>query len=282
MASLRGTDDNVVRRGRIPCALLEQPIEELPAQSRGAPVEPKSEFIEIRLELLFGCAALEGPEKPSLKQRCDTMDSRQFLASGSWNSSMPISLIWQPAIGPSAITGDQGSFDNALLHEGNDSWAIVIPELGEPNSANAVSADFCGNYYDILCLACRISRRQSANQGLIHFDITGELFPPWPHHSSTQFMQHDPSRFVTGQAKQSLQPHRTDAHFLIRHPPHGPIPEPQRNLAAVEDRSGREGYVGMAALAMESSLLGAPCFPRLALGTDEPLWPAEPREVITA
>lgn len=93
-------------------------------------------------------------------------------------------------------------------------------------------------------------------------------------------MQHDPRRFVTGQAEQPLEPHRVDARFLVRHPPHGAIPQPERNLASMEDRSGYDGYVRMTTFAMEFPFLGAPGFPRLASWADEALWPTKVLKII--
>ena len=269
----------MVRRGRIPCALLEKPIEQLPAQSRIAPVESESVLIEIGLELFIGCTALESAEQPCFEQRSNAMGSRQFFASGSRDASMPISILGKPSVGPGTVADDQRTFGDGVLHEADNGSAVIVGQLREPNPSDPLTADFSRDYHDILCLPGGISRRQPADKGLVDLDIAGKLFASRSDHSSTQLVQHDPRRFVTGEAEQSLESQRIDSHFLVCHPPHGPIPQPQRDLASMEDRSGHDGYVRMAALAMESPSLGAPGFPHLALGADEAIRPTKAFEV---
>jgi hypothetical protein len=266
----------------IPRTLLEQSIEELPTQGRVAPIEPKSEFIKIRLELLFGWAALKSAKQPSFEQRSYTMNSWQLFTAGSRDASMSIAITGKPTIGPCSVTDNHGAFNNGFLYEVNDSGAIVIRNLGEPDSSRSLSADFSSNYYDFLCLSCGIPWRQSANESFVYFNISRKLFASRPDHGPAQLVQHNPCRFVTGEAEQSLQPHRVDAHFLVSHPPHGSIPQPQRDLAAMKDGPGREIGVGVAALAMKKTLLGAPCLPSLASGANEPIRPTNSFEVIPA
>jgi len=282
MSSLRGTDHSVIGCVWIPYALLDQPIKELPTQRRIAPVESKGEFIKIALELLVGCAALKGTEKPSLEQRGDTMDSWQLNISGSGNTSMPIPKVFQPAIGPSAVANDQGAFSNVVLHEVNNSGTSVVREIGESYPADSFPSNFSSDYHDILCLPCGIPWRQPADQSLVYLDITGKLFASWSDHSSTQFVHHHPCRFIATKSEQPLESQRIDAHFLVGHPPHSPKPQPQGYLASVEYSSSAEVHVRITALAMEYSFLGTPRFAPLAQGTKESFWPANPLKVIPA
>ena len=278
-ASLERLGDFTIGRRSISRALLEQPVKELATQSRVASVESEGEFVQIRLKLLFGDAAMESAKKPSLGQGGDAMNPGKFFASGSRDAAMPIAILDEPSVGPCAIADDQRSLGDSILNEADDGNPVVIPQLAKPDTAYSFAADFSRDYHDILRLSRGISRRQPADESLVNFDVAGKLFTSRPDHGAAQFVQHRPRRLVARQAEKALESHRIDANFLVGHPPHRAIPKAQRNFASIEDGPSREIRIGAAALTMMNSVLGSPSLSCLAAWADETLRPANSFEV---
>jgi hypothetical protein len=69
---------------------------------------------------------------------------------------------------------------------------------------------------------------------------------------------------------------------LVGHPPDRSIPQAQGYLASMEDSSGHGRGFCSTPPAMENTLLGTPCVPGFAPGTDKPFRPANTLEVIPA
>ena len=264
----------------MPHALLDQPVKELPPEGRVPAIKAESEFVEIVFKLFGGCTALEGAEQPSLKQRRDAVDSWQLCTTSAGQSSMPITQVFQPAIGPLPVAADPRTHNDIFLHKVDNRGAVVVRKFGDPDSTYSVTANFSSNYHDILCSFRRISRPQSADHGLVHLDFAGELFTCRSDHSSTQFVQHRPCRLITGKSEKPLKSQRIDPRFLVRRPPDSPVPQPQRNPASVKNSSSCEVDVCSAALAMEHPLLGAPGLPCFTPWADKSFGPANPFEVV--
>lgn len=282
MGSLRRSDDVMVRCGRSTRALLDQAVEQLSPNRRMPAVESEGVLIEVVFELIRRCAPLEGAEQPPFEQCRDAMNSWKLDAPRPGQPAVPIPHIFEPAISPLAVADDPGAFSNVLLHEFNDSGTLVVWNLGDPDATSSCPADFGGDYHDIFCFPRMIPRAQAADQRLINLDVAGKLFTSWPDHGSTQFMQHGPRCLITGQPEQSLEPHCTDSHFLVGHPPYGSIPQPQGNLASMKDGSSRDRQVCIATMATENPLLGTPRLSRLAPRTEKSFGPSNPFEVIPA
>src|SRR5271165_1354311 len=70
------TDNRIVRRGLDRNRLLGEPVEQQPASIRASPVEPKSEFVKVVIEVLLLDAALVSAEKPPLEKRGDSVNPR--------------------------------------------------------------------------------------------------------------------------------------------------------------------------------------------------------------
>lgn len=195
---------------------------------------------------------------------------------------MLVSMLRRPAIGPLAIANDSGADGNILLHEIYDGGTVFIRESGDPNSTRTLTADFGSDYHDFLCLPRGIFRSQPSDKSPIDLNLAAELLTPRTDHCPTQFMQHRPGCLVTGQPEKSLKSHGIDTHFLVRHPPDGPIPQPKGYLASMKDSSSCGRHVRVATPAMENSCPGSPRLPRRAPRADKAFGPAHPFEVTPA
>ena len=91
-----GVDDQVAVTDRgVLGGLFEEPEEQQAACSRGTPVEPERELIEIVLQVCRGDAALVGAQQPALQQRGHpvyTGQQRRRVGTGDYDALVGVVL----------------------------------------------------------------------------------------------------------------------------------------------------------------------------------------------
>jgi hypothetical protein len=110
--------------------------------------------------------------------------------------------------------------------------------------------------------AAALSRANTANHGLTHFDIAGQSIMSGVPNGATETVKHRPGSLVGTKAKKTME--RLGGHPVLRrrHVPGGREPYSKRCLRVMEDGARRGRYPASARLTPPPAILHAP--PRVA------------------
>lgn len=153
-----------------------------------------------------------------------------------------------------------------------------------PNAAYAVAVLLGGNHYQGLTRSATtlVTGSGAPYLSLVHFYSTAEFIAARPHHRPAQLVEHCPGSLVTAKAQYSLHSQGTGAVLLTGDIPHRPEPERQRQMAVLENCTGRHGGLVSALGAHQTPTLGRPGLGSTTPRTYETVWPTEGHQIRTA
>jgi len=122
----------------------------------------------------------------------------------------------------------------------------------------------------------------SANEGLIHLDISGKPIATWAHHRCPEAVQHRPGCLVGAESQEPVQRLSRDPVLRRCHVPGGCKPDREWGPGAVEEGPRGHRHSTPAALAPEPPVAHPPTAGSLAARAHEPVGPPQPLEVIEA
>ena len=126
------------------------------------------------------------------------------------------------------------------------------------------------------------SRLLPADEGLVHLHRPVQPLPARSHQHRPQAVQHRPRGLVGADFERPLQAQRRDAVLAAGEQPAGGEPHRQRRPGPVEDRARGHRSANPATSALEPSVVHPPATAVTAARTDEPVWPAQPLQVVQA
>ena len=122
----------------------------------------------------------------------------------------------------------------------------------------------------------------TADIGLVDLHLPGQQFSTGPDQHRTQPVQHRPRGLVRPDLKRALQAQRGDAVLGGRERPARVEPHRQRRTRSVEDRARGDRRAVRARGALPPAVRQPPTVDVPALIADEPVRPAQPRQVVPA
>jgi len=268
--------------------LLDESVEEQPSSTRAAPVESKTELIEIVRQMQGRDTALVGPEKPALEQGRHTMDSWKEHMSrigrcGLVEYDMVVAEAGESGVPTPAIGEDARS----RLHRGSgEAFECIAADVGHRSHAYATQAVVLENLDRdrddcfALGVASTSSFFQASDIGFVNFNDALQTVAFGAHHSATKLMEPRPSRLVALQTENSLDPEGVRPVLVARDLPRREEPGPQRRTRPMEDRAGEDGRLLFATRAHQQGSRRSPRRPAPAASrANKALRPANPLQV---
>src|SRR5271165_1484278 len=183
------TDNRIVRRGLDRNRLLGEPVEQQPASIRASPVEPKSEFVEVVIEVLLLDAALESAEQPPLEKRGDSVNPRHDFVG--WIQTVAddgdlvlVASVRQPGIPAPSVGVDCRPRRHDALNEGEKAIRRHILDAPKADPADDPTALFGGHGDKGLGFGAptTLALFRASDVGFVDFYRPRETIPTRPDH----------------------------------------------------------------------------------------------------
>ena len=251
-------DDGLVGSRTDGDRLLDQAVEELPSVLRGASIEAKGEFVQVRVEVLTTDGPLVCSQQPALQKGRDTMNprkkSRGLLGAALHNASrVAIAVIGKRSIGLQPITHYRTALLDRLPDEGGQAVARPIGDPLHANASNPFAANLGGNDHQ-------------------------RLVPDVPT-PSARFNPAD-ERLVAADSQHAVQADGTRPVLLPNDPPHRLKPESERLPSVLKDGAGGDGHCGFACATPKELVRREPCFGAPAVRASKALGPPQLHQII--
>src|SRR5271166_5165781 len=284
------TDNRIVRRGLDRNRLLGEPVEQQPASIRASPVEPKSEFVEVVIEVLLLDAALVSAEKPPLEKRGDSVNPRHDFVG--WIQTVAddgdlvlVASVRQPGIPAPSVGVDCRPRRHDALHKGEKAIHRHILDAPKADPADGPTALFGGHGDNGLGFGAptTLALFRASDVGFVDFYRPRETIPTRPDHRPPQLVQPSPGRLVAAKPQCPLQPERADAVLLTGDEPHRKKPHSQRLARILEHRASGQRRLPLAGATSQPSARHPPRVRgHAAFRAQEPVGPTQAADVLPA
>jgi len=274
--------------------LLHEAVKELPPMGREATVESEGKLLQVVGQMLARNASLVDAKKPPLEEGGDAVHPWQKrLAFRGFSSArsrfMNIAGILHMGVGKPAVSYDRRGWGHRLL---NESSQLIMGPTGydlKTKTPHALISNLDGSGYHGLGVMRHTEARtlatsfaSAADIDFIDLNLTAQLLAVRPDHGPTQLVETHPGRSIAPKSQCSLEPQGAQPGLLIGDPPDSPKPEPERQVAAMENGSrGRRNH-GATIAAPPGPSRQQPALPVTASRTPEALGPANLDQIIPA
>lgn len=280
-------NDGVVGSRADSDCLLGEAVEELPSMLGGAPIESKSEFVQVGIEVLTTDSPLMRAQQPALQKGGNTMDPWKkrrgiFGAVLDDVSRVAIAVIGKRAIGRQPITHDHAALLDHFTDEGRQAGARPIGDPLQANAPDPVAANLGSNDHQRLVSDVPTPSPffDPADERLVDLDLTGERLTAWPNHRPPQFVQPGPCRLVAADSQYAVQADGTGPVLLPDDPPHRVKPETERLPSVLKDGASGDGHCGLACATPKELVRREPCFRAPAVRASKALGPPQLYQVV--
>src|SRR5271165_4967573 len=283
------TDNRIVRRGLDRNRLLGEPVEQQPASIRASPVEPKSEFVEVVIEVLLLDAALVSAEQPPLEKRDHSVNPRHDFVG--WIQTVAddgdlvlVAGVRQPGIPAPSVGVDCRPRRHDALNEGEKAIRRHILDAPKADPADGPTALFGGHGDKGLGFGAptTLALFRASDVGFVDFYRPRETIQagPSPRRSLCSQVQ-----AVSAAAKPQcpLQPERADAVLLTGDEPHRKKPHSQRFARILEHRASGQRRLPLVGATSQPSARHPPRVRgHAAFRAQEPVGPTQATDVLPA
>lgn len=251
----------------------------------GASVESKDELVKVMVQLMPRHPSLVGAKEPSLQQRYDTMNSWQHADTCSLGlmvqhcESMTVSQLLDSVVSPGAIRAHPASESDVVANKSLKDHMGRLLDAPNPDSPHSFAPGL-DSYDHEGFLGMAVLVTVTADQSFIYLNDTLESLPGGTDHGSAQLVHQCPGGLVASQAECPLESQGTHPTLLVRRPPDGAEPDPQRQFAAIENGAREQRDVFAALAALQEAPLSGPSLPMATTTAFETFRPTELEEVI--
>ena len=269
--------------------LLDQAVEEFSPVTRQTPIESKGEFVEVVPQLFAGNPSLMDTQEPPFRQGSYAVDpgqkGRGVLRTGACHTGpVDISEIGEAQIGRPAVRDDHSPRHHRFFHEAEQTLSGGVWDSPEPYTTDPTLPFGLHSYghqrLRLPELSSTFARFDPSYKGLIYLCPAPPAVSAGADHGTTQLVKAGPRRSVTPEAQGTLEARSAHAAFLVGDRPHRPEPDPQGNMAPVEDGPRCRRNVSLTSTALQESTT---CLPGLTMTTaraPEAIGPPQPDQII--
>lgn len=271
-------------------ALFDQPVEEHAPMRGLAAVEPKSEFVEIGLQVFLLEGSLVRAHQPALNQRGDAVYTRQdlvgiFAGAFDGRSMVEVFVFGCAWVGCQPVGVDGRARFDMLLNKRLERFGFGVGDDLQPATPETLGGKQLhgdGDQHLASGTAPALAVPDATKDSLIHFDMSGQHVVPRMADCAPETVQHRPSGRVGAETKDPMQCHGGNAILGEGKMPGSGKPDGKRRSGAVKDCPRRAGYTGRASLAPPPTAFHAPRRGASTIRANKAVWPANPIEIVEA
>lgn len=253
--------------------------------TRTATIVPERELVQIRLEMASFNPAVVGSAQPSFEVANDPMHPRQDfgglrrLTLDSW--AMPVSKRIQPFVPVPVIRVDLSARSNMLTNEAVQGLLGGILDKSQPDPAGVITPVLdCRNNKAFTGASSGLASTGATDVRLIGFDYPAEGVAKGVDHGPAQSPAQRKGRPVRPETDLVLQLQSRDPGGQGTHEMSCPEPVLQGKSRPMHGRASRDGYLGMAFLAVKKPPPNGPSRPVSTAGTLKPIWPTNAHQIL--
>ena len=243
--------------------------------------------MEIIIQMRRSNRSLMCPHQPSFQQRRNSVRQRQEIVSESGllpDHFVGVSASLQAVVAAPTVCAHPAPRRDHAFHRCLQSSAGGVCYSSQADSTDSPAILLrCHQNQDLPFRSpAPFSGLGAADKGLIDFHGSRQAIPTRTYHGASQLVQPNPSRVVTTQSQQTLQPQGVHPLLLIGHVPHCLKPKPQGLPCILEEGSGRERSFQVTLRTAEKP---APHGPRPAIPATratKPFRPAKSQQILPA
>jgi hypothetical protein len=216
------------------------------------------------------------------------MDSRQefrrlLRTTLLKNAIMNVTLVFQIPISLPTIRANGAAWLNACLDKSTQFVPRRVAHNLHPCTSEGSAAFFDRDRYQRLVF-CPSPRGilGPTDIGFVDFDQPVQSITSWANHGSPEFVQPGPGSLIAAQSQILLKAFSAGSVLLARDRPHRPKPHLQRFPCVLEDRARGRRNLTSAISTVKQLPPRLPGSPRAANGTNEPIRPANPDQIVPA
>jgi len=269
--------------------MAANPVKKLASMPRSPAIEAKRKFIEIVIQMLGTDGSLMSTKYPALQKRYNTMYPRQKLSSRSagtfyYSNFMSIPVGFQAAIAFPTICTNNATRLNRLHDERKETFSRSIRDSKHTNSSNCFPIFLCGNCNQSFfeCLTASNPLFKASQISLVNLNSSRQSVSARSNHGSPDLMEPSPRRFVTSEAKDTLEPKSTCSVFLGYNPPDSSKPNSQRFSCSLKNGSSNNRCLVSANGTLIKNFSNRPGFSSTATGATKSIRPTQAKKIFTA
>jgi len=269
-------------------ALFDQPVEEHAPMRGLAAVEPKREFIEISLQVIFFKGTLMRTHHPALNQRGNAVYARQdlvgiFAGYLDGRSLVDVFVFGCAWIGCKPVGVDRRAGFDVLLNKRLERFGFCVGDNLQAAAPETFWGEqFHGDRYQHLSFgtAPAFAVPHPSKDGFINLDLPGQHIVPGMADCAPEPVQHRPSRLIGTEPEDTMQRFGGNAIFSSGQMPSGGKPNGQRCSGSVKDRARRSRYTTDTRFTPPPPVFHAPRRDAATVGANKAMWPTNPIKVV--